>query len=245
MNDKVASVLFAVRRSGGPGLLFAALMVLGGVAHSQEWHYTVRPGDTIWDVTAEHLARMDYWPRLQALNRVSDPEHLPPGMKLRIPVSWLKRLPTTAQVVTSHGQAQVVVAATDRTVPASPGMSLESGDVVLTGPDGSVILEFRDGSRALLQANGQLNLKGLQSYGETEVVDTRLHLLQGRTENRVTRRPASGPRYEISTPVATSAVRGTRYRLAMDAGASAARAEVLEGAVAFQEIGRASCRERV
>lgn len=234
MSDKVAGVLFAVRRIGRSSLLFAALMVLGHGARAEEWHYTVRPGDTIWNVTAEHLARMDYWPKLQALNRVADPERLPPGMKLRIPIIWLKRLPATAQIVASRGQAQVVVAATDRTVPASPGMSLESGDVVLTGPDGNVTLEFPDGSRSLLQANSQLSLKGVQSYGETRVVDTLLHLLRGRTENRVTPRPASGPRYEISTPVATSAVRGTRYRLAMDADAATARTEVLEGAVAFE-----------
>lgn len=234
MNGKWVSVLFVARRMGWPGLLFSAMMVLGGVADSQEWHYTVRPGDTIWNVTAEHLTKMDYWPKLQALNRVSDPERLPPGMKLRIPIPWLKRSPATAQVLKAHGHAQAVIAATNRTVPASPGLSLESGDVVLTGPDGNVTLEFWDGSRSLLQANSQLNLKSLDAYGDTRVVDTLLNLLRGRVENQVTPRPASGPRYEISTPVATSAVRGTRYRLAMDAGAATARTEVLEGAVAFR-----------
>ena len=234
MNGKWVSVLFVARRMGWPGLLFSAMMVLGGVADSQEWHYTLRPGDTIWNVTAEHLTKMDYWPKLQALNRVSDPERLPPGMKLRIPIPWLKRSPATAQVLKAHGHAQAVIAATNRTVPASPGLSLESGDVVLTGPDGNVTLEFWDGSRSLLQANSQLNLKSLDAYGATKVVDTLLNLLQGRVENQVTPRPPSGSRYEISTPVATSAVRGTRYRLAMDAGAATARTEVLEGAVAFR-----------
>ncbi len=46
MNGKWVSVLFVARRMGWPGLLFSAMMVLGGVADSQEWHYTVRPGDT-------------------------------------------------------------------------------------------------------------------------------------------------------------------------------------------------------
>ncbi len=215
------------------GFMPLALLV-ASAAYSQEWLYTVRPGDNLWNITTEYLTRMDYWPRLQALNQVSDPEHLPPGMKLRIPIIWLKRLPVTARVLSVQGQAQAVISATNRTVPVSSDQFLESGDTVLTGPDGNVTLEFGDGSRLLVQANSQVNLKTLNSYGQTNVVDTLLRLLQGRVESQVTPRPESGPRYEISTPVATSAVRGTHYRLGMDADTETARTEVLEGAVDFR-----------
>ncbi len=234
MNGKWVSVLFVARRMGWPGLLFSAMMVLGGVADSQEWHYTVRPGDTIWNVTAEHLTKMDYWPKLQALNRVSDPERLPPGMKLRIPIPWLKRSPATAQVLNVQGQAIATLAATNQTIQVNSELFLQSGDIVRTGPDGNVTLEFSDGSRLLLQADSQLRLDTLSAYGQTKIVDTRLRLQQGRVESQVTPRPASGPRYEIWTPAAASAVRGTRYRLGMDADTATARTEVLEGAVDFQ-----------
>ncbi len=216
-----------------PSVLLVGLLIVTA-ARSQEWLYTVRPGDTLWDITAEHLTKMEYWPRLQVLNQVSDPEHLPPGMKLRIPVAWLKRLPAAARVLEVHGRVEAVVAATDRTISVGPGQILESGDTVHTGSDGNVTLEFGDGSRALVQANSQLSLKSLSARGQTSVVDTLLHLLQGRVENQVTPRPESGPRYEVSTPVATSAVRGTRYRLGMDDDTATARTEVLEGGVAFQ-----------
>lgn len=203
-------------------------------AHSQEWLYTVRPGDNLWNITSDYLTRMDYWPKLQTLNQVADPEHLPPGMKLRVPVAWLKRLPTTAQVVSAQGQAQAVIAETSRTIPVTAGLSLRSGDVLHTGPDGNVTLEFGDGSRLLVQADSELSMDALNAYGQTNVVDTRLSLQQGRVESQVTPRAAAGPRYEIRTPAATSAVRGTRYRLGMDSATATARAEVLEGAVALQ-----------
>lgn len=218
---------------------FIALVLLGAeTARAQEWLYTVRPGDNLWNVTAEHLTRMDYWPRLQVLNQVSNPENLPPGMKLRIPIAWLKRLPATAQVLSAHGQNQAVIATTNQTVALKTGQLLESGDTVLTGEDGNATLEFGDGSRLLVQANSQLNLKSLNAYGRTNVRDTLLQLLRGRVENQVVPRSGAGARYEISTPVATSAVRGTRYRLGMETSTDTARTEVLEGNVSFRGGGK-------
>ena len=214
---------------------FASLALLAATdAQGQEWLYTVRPGDNLWNITTDYLTRMDYWPKLQALNQVADPERLPPGMKLRIPIAWLKRLPATAQVLNVQGQAQAVIADTNRTIPVEPGLYLQSGDALRTGPDSNVTLEFGDGSRLLLQADSQLSMDTLSAYGQTRVVDTHLSLQQGRVESQVTPRPASGPRYEIWTPAAASAVRGTHYRLGMDPATATARAEVLEGAVAFQ-----------
>lgn len=211
----------AAKRAGAVKLFvlsgFLALALLAGhAAHSQEWLYTVRPGDNLWNVTADYLTRMDYWPRLQALNQVSDPEHLPPGMKLRIPIAWLKRPPTTAQVLNVQGQAKATLAATNQTIQVSSGLFLQSGDTLHTGPDSNVTLEFGDGSRLLLQADSQLSVDTLRAYGPSNLVDTLLRLEQGRVESQVTPRPASGPRYEIWTPAAASAVRGTRYRLGMD-----------------------------
>ena len=232
MNSSPRSATFAstTRRFILLGLLLH-FWLAAPFAQAQEWLYTVRPGDNLWNITADYLTRMDYWPRLQALNQVADPEHLPPGMKLRIPAAWLKHLPASAQVTNVQGQVRATIAATHQTILVSSGLFLQSGDEIRTGPDGNVTLEFRDGSRLLLQANSELRLDALSAYGQTSMVDTRLHLQQGRAENWVTRRPPSGPRYEISTPAATSAVRGTRYRLGMDPAAAIARAEVLEGVV--------------
>lgn len=214
---------------------FLALGLLIPIAaRSQEWLYTVRPGDNLWNLTTDYLTRMDYLPKLQAMNRVADPEYLPPGMKLRIPIAWLKRLPATAQVLNVQGQVRAVILDTNRTVSVESGLFLRNGDIVRTGPDSNVTLEFGDGSRLLLQADSELSMETLRAYGQTTIVDTRLRLRQGRVESQVTPRAKSGPRYEIWTPAATSAVRGTRYRVGMDPATAIARAEVLEGAVSFQ-----------
>lgn len=215
------------------GLLSLTLLA-ATAAYSEEWLYTVRPGDTLLGVSADYLIRTDYWPRLQALNGVADPTRLPPGMKLRIPIPWLKRLPAKARIVSAQGQVNAVIAATGQTVPADSGLSLQTGDTLLTGSDGAASLEFRDGSRVLLQADSELRMDTLSAYGPTRFADTRIHLQQGRVESQIKSRTGAGPRYEISTPAAASAVRGTRYRIGMDPAAATARTEVLEGTVAFE-----------
>lgn len=213
------------------GLLLCLWPGIATTAYSQEWIYTVRPGDNLWNIAADYLTRMDYWRRLQALNQVADPQQLPPGMKLRIPVTWLKGQPTAARVLSVQGTAEVKVAFTGQTMTVTADLLLHSGDEIRTGSDGNVNVEFGDGSRLLVQANSFLVMDTLSAYGDANMVDTRLRLQQGRVDNQVTRRRSPRTRYEILTPAATSAVRGTRYRLSMDAGDATARTEVLEGAV--------------
>lgn len=228
------TALLSVTRKFIPTSLLSLTLLVATTAHSQEWLYTVRPGDNLWNVTADYLTRMDYWPKLQTLNGVADPEHLPPGMKLRIPVAWLKRLPTTALVLSVQGETHAVIATTRQTIPVDPGLLLQNGDMLRTGPDSNVTLELGDGSRVLLQPDSELRMEILNAYGQTRFVDTRMRLQKGRVDSQVTPRTGAGARYEIWTPAAVSAVRGTRYRIGMDPAAATARTEVLEGAVAFQ-----------
>ena len=218
----------AVRISALFGFLLPALLA-STAAHAQEWLYTVRPGDNIWNITADYLTKMSYWPKLQALNGVVDPERLPPGMKLRIPVAWLKSQPTAARVLNARGEVEATLAFNGRTTAVGTGQPLQSGDEIRTGPDGSATLEFGDGSRLLLQNDSRLVMDTLSVYGDTRMVDTRLRLRQGRADSQVTARQTPRARYEIWTPAATSAVRGTNFRVGMDSAAGVARVEVLTG----------------
>jgi nucleoid-associated protein YgaU len=47
----------------------------------------VRPGDTLWHLSARHLGAPGAWPRLHAANgaRVRDPDLIFPGQRLRLP----------------------------------------------------------------------------------------------------------------------------------------------------------------
>lgn len=79
--------------------------------------------------------------------------------------------------------------------------------------------------------NSAILFDQLSAYGDTGMVDTRMSLQRGRADTRV--RPAVGPgsRFEIHTPSAISAVRGTAYRAAVSEDSSTSSIEVLSGKV--------------
>lgn len=108
-------------------------------------------------------------------------------------------------------------------------MQLRSGDVIRTGADSNVSIEFADGSRVLVHAAAELHLDTLGGFENTEYYDTQVRLTQGRMENLVAPLGKGPGRFEISTPAAVTAVRGTRYRV--NAATDATRSEVLEGMV--------------
>ena len=213
-------------------LLFLTCWLFSYYVCAQDWIYTVRPGDNLWDLTEKHLTHIRYWKKLQELNAIEDPWHMLPGTRLKIPLRWMKLQPATAKVVAVLGPATVLQARGGQPVDVNKGMELRIGDRLLTGPDASATVEFGDGSRMLIEPESEVYFDLLRAYGASGFVDTRVRLRNGRTEHKVT--PRSGPdspRYEIFTPAATTAVRGTNYRIGtFEAGESVAT-EVLDGRV--------------
>ena len=196
---------------------------------AQEWVYRVRPGDTLWDVTGAYLKPSVPWQRLQEHNRIANPYQLPPGSTLRIPLQWLDRQPANARVVALEGSA-IARLATGREAPVTPGMSLATGARLRTSPDASLSLQFADGSRLLLLGDSELLLDRLTRFGRSGMADTRLRLQRGRIGNDVRRLRGPAANFIVDTPTASSAVRGTTFRV--EAGDAHSQTEVLEGHVA-------------
>ena len=223
-------------------LLIAAIACAGfGNASAADWVYRVRPGDNLWDLASAHLKADVPWSRLQAYNRVPHPKHLPPGQRLRFPVEWLRVQPERVRVVAVRGAVQVAM---DGRAPARAGtvdMRIATDGWVETGENASATVEFADGSRLLLASRSRVVFDRLSSFGRTGMVDSEVRLQRGRATHRVA--PQNGPaaRYEVSTPSATSSVRGTRFRVAYEDGRETT--EVVEGHVGVDgESGSAELR---
>ena len=221
------------RASRGKGWLgwcgLAMLVLASWSVHAQEWAYRVRPGDTLWDVTGAYLKPSIPWQRLQAHNRIANPYQLPPGSTLRIPLEWLHDQPATAKVVALQGAA-VARTAAGRDAPVTAGMSLGSGARVTTSPEASLSLQFADGSRLLLLGGSELLLDRLTRFGRSGMADTRLRLQRGRIGNDVRHLRGPAANFIVDTPSASSAVRGTQFRV--EARDDTTHTEVLEGRVA-------------
>lgn len=221
------------------GMLAALLMVCllfaltpnPAQAETQYWVYTVRPGDTIWDLTEKYCVSVNHWKRIQGINNVRLDRQIPPGTKLRFPLDILKYQPATALVVQVQGTAQLIRSGSKTAVPLTPKTSLRSGDGIVTGPGANVTLHFADGSELLVLEDSEVVLDTLSAWGTTGMVDTRVRLQGGRVDTRV--KPGQGPgsRYQIITPAAVAAVRGTRFRVAAEKQQPLSRSEVTAGTV--------------
>ncbi|WP_454829887.1 FecR domain-containing protein [Pseudoxanthomonas wuyuanensis] len=198
-------------------------------AAAQDWTYRVRPGDTLWDLSGEYLKPGIPWQRLQAHNGVGNPYQLPPGSTLRFPLAWLQMQPLEARVIAVRGSVELFPGGTGAAVTASQGMRLGIGTRLVTAADASLTLELADGSRLLLRGDSELVLDRMSRYGRRGMVDTRLRLQRGRITNEVNPRKGAAS-FIVDTPTASSAVRGTEFR--MDAGSGRTSTEVLDGRVA-------------
>lgn len=219
------------------GVLALILLTAAAPAPANDWLYIVESGENLWDLAARYLIDVSYTPRLQTLNRIADPYHIPPGTRLRMPLQWLKSSAFAAGVVDVRGETTLIEDDTGQTVPLHPGSIVAAGDVLETGANANLTLKFVDGSRLLLLENSRLRLNRVGVFGDTGMADNRLLLEKGRAETQVApREPAT--RFEISTPSAITSVRGTDYRVSLADTAEASRAEVLRGKVDVRGAGR-------
>jgi len=218
------------------GLLLTVSLLIGGTAYGEgeEWVYTFRPGDTLWELCTKYVSAKNCWSKVAQRNQIENPRQIPPGSKLYLPIAWLKVLPGQAKAVSVEGEPIVIREGEENSI-------IVKGDVFSMGDQlesrsGNFLLEFADGSQLLVKPGSQLTFDTLTLYGESGMVDTRVRLNRGRVRAKVTPAIGSGSRYEISTPSAVAAVRGTEFRVVSidgseDGSEASMRAEVLEGRV--------------
>ena len=207
------------------------VMLFSFSAHGADWVYTVVDGDNLWDFSAKYLDSVLRFDQLRKLNNVKNPKRLQPGSWLRVPMKWIRSNAVPARVDSVKGRAKLTRADGTKESDISSGVLIHLGDTLKTGPRSSVAIVFADGTALTLHSDAEMRFDHLSAHGETGMVDSRLHLGKGRLQTRV--KPSEGPgsRFEIHTPSAITAVRGTAYRAAVSLNGDSSNIEVLEGDV--------------
>lgn len=214
--------------------IVVVMLLLPLSARSDEWHYIVEPGDNLWTLTERFLPDIGYVKKLQRYNSIQHPYQLPPGSTVRIPLDWLISQLSSARVVVVEGETSTRSDLLDQDTHLTGGEQLGVNDIITTGDQSSAIIEFEDGSRVLLHNNSKLILKKIEQYPDAKLLETELLLENGRIETEIPKKAKGQSVFKITTPSATSAVRGTILRTNADksnAGVETMRVEVLRGRV--------------
>jgi hypothetical protein len=227
LNQLLTSTLCAL-------LLLNTSFTLAG-SESVDLSYTVKKNDTVWAVCKTYVSDPMCWKKLVEYNQIKNPKYLPPKSIIRIPKAWLKNNSTTALVIAVEGQVNVAREGNQEQKSLVVGDLLSQEDVV-QALNGTAMIKFADESRLLLKANSTIRMASLQFYDTSQLVNTRVELLKGRVKALVEKISNKSSRYEISTPAAVAAVRGTEFRVANEKdvnGNTVMRTELLTGALAI------------
>lgn len=206
-----------------------------GSSSAPEWRYSLRPDESFEQAAKELLENGKNALQLASYNNISDIRTIKAGDAIRIPLHWLKRQPEPATVIAVTGQGQVRVVNSGYRVPLQAQMLIRVGDEITT-QSGSATIRLADGSLLRIEESSHLVFNRLTQFGRTGMVDTRLRLERGEVSAEVEPLVEGDSRFEIKTPSAVAAVRGTAFALQSAPGVS--RLQVTEGVVAFGPRGK-------
>ena len=211
-----------------------AALLLGlttAAAASGDWHYTLRPGDTLWKVCQQFAQEpAACWRDLASHNSLENPHSISPGQSLLVPISWLKEKPIPARILAVTGEVMLYPAAGGEARQVQSGETVAFGDALETATGASARLQFADQSEVVIKPGSLLVVNRYRRFLDQQGEQTELRLQRGNIRNTVTPASNDDRTFKVFTPGAVAAVRGTEYYVSVDAGETT-RNEVVEGRV--------------
>ena len=186
------------------------LPVQGTAADAHVIH-TVVPGDTLISLATKYLGDPEAWTVIRDGNNVRNPRRLMPGSELLI------RLPAReVAVIFAHGDVTVTADGSQEPRTVEIGQNLAEGSKIRVGENSYLSLQFADGSITRVMSNSVVQLVRIREQAKS--VSRVIELQHGAVDVSVTpqneeakRRKKDANTFEIMTPGAIAAVRGTRY----------------------------------
>lgn len=224
-------------------------------APAKDWTYTVKLNESYERIYQKYLANYSDIAKLAAYNKHPIDKKLQPNQVLNIPLSMLKKVHKPVEVILVTGNVSLLpyvkTPVVNKTKPAgkktsSPqvvpqkqvlviGQKMTTGDTITTGANSIAKIQFADGSLADIQPNATLKINASYQYAGQGGYVTQLKLTQGRTEIKANPQQLPNHQFQIETPSAVAAVRGTEFRVGAEG--ELALQETLGGTVAFSASG--------
>ena len=206
------------------GLTMAAAAVSAG---EPVFTHVVTREETLIALSRRLLADPRQWPQLQQHNRIVDARRIPVGTVLKIPVRLLATEPVPARVLSASGEVSG-----PQGVAVAAGQALPQGARLQAGDGGQATLQLVDGTVLRLRSGSAVQVETSRRLPGSGGALSGVKVEDGQVEVQAQKRSGAGaPGFQISTPQGLLGVRGTEFRVSVDARAETTRNEVLEGQV--------------
>lgn len=211
--------------------LLAGLLLSGAAAarELQSIAVTVRAGDSIYDICNIYLADFRQWREVAKYNGLKNPDRIYPGQKLKIPVMLLQGTTSPGRITLATGEVMYRSRGLPQWMPVGKNRRVYPGDTIRTGKMSAAEIRFDDGHVILLRQKTTLTLRTSRRLSRFQQL-VEFFLEVGRAVLRAPHATGGASQYEIQTPSAVAASRGTYFRTSVDR-AENMRCEVLSGEV--------------
>lgn len=138
----------------------------------------------------------------------------------------IQRIATTDKLA---GQVEVQRSGHGEFTPLSIKMPIKSGDVVRSGADGTAEFKWVDGTRWKILPNTQITVKKAMTNWIKKSETSEMELTAGKVFIRIMKELTPASKFEVETPTAVAAVRGTIFSVEVSDGKT--RVAVFKGHV--------------
>ncbi|WP_221764840.1 FecR domain-containing protein [Methyloradius palustris] len=216
-------------------LLSSALFILiTGVTPplyaATDTHKVVK-GDTLYQLSKQYLGNSNAWHAFLRVNTIKNPRQLVPGSTLVIPTI------DTQLVTIVYVQGDVELLSSEGVAGKALQMEdvLAAGAQVRVGKNSYVSFQFKDGSIARVLSESVIRLSQLPAVNAKLRKNTLLKLDKGVVDISVIPRINKKAPFEVTTPMAAAAVRGTRFGVSVSEQDQTS-SDVTHGVVAFSTL---------
>ena len=187
----------------------------------------IEKGDCLTELSQKWLQYPKEWKKLAELNNMKNPDLIHPEDKIIIPVDMLRGIPLEGRITFVQGDVSICKDKDQTQIPIRLNDLILEGSCVITGNDSSVKVSFQDGYAFMIRSNTHLQIIQANKKSASRFF-FQLWMKIGRIISRIKTATGADARFEVETPSAVAAVRGTEFRAAVDAHEDS-RCEVLQG----------------
>ncbi len=190
--------------------------------------YRIKKGDTLIDLARKYFISPASIPSVMALNSIRNPRTLQIGSILRVPRKVLSYKREDLRVRASSGDVTII--ADGKTTRPQKDDLVRQGSIIRTSAKGFISLAGTGNSRVSVPSNSEVRLISAKRYIINNAIDFDVRVQNGRSSIKAPKLK-DGERYNVSTPRAVTAVRGTEFRIGFEQASELSLTEVTEGNV--------------